>query len=297
MPESRAVHLAGRSFLRVTGEDARTFLQGLISNDVGKCRPERAIWSAFLTPQGKFLFDFFLAEGEGHALWLECEAARIEDFKKRLSMYKLRSKVAIELAPDWIAAAAIGRNALGLLGLDAQPGACKPVAGGLAYVDPRLAEGGARLILPASSGLQPLLALGFAEAPMAAWDTHRIALGLPDGSRDLVPDRTLLLEAGFDELQGVDFKKGCYMGQELTARTKYRGLIKKRLMPVAVEGPTPPAGAILSKNGQEAGEMRSSVGGMGLAFLRLELLDEPAPFEAEGGAKLTPLKPAWATWG
>ena len=103
-----------------------------------------------------------------------------------------------------------------------------------------------------------LVAAGVAEGDFAAYDRHRLALGVPDGSRDLVPEKSILLELGFDELNGVDWQKGCYVGQELTARTKYRGLIKKRLFPVRIDGPTPQPGAIIMLDGKEAGEMRSA---------------------------------------
>jgi folate-binding protein YgfZ len=117
-----------------------------------------------------------------------------------------------------------------------------------------------------------LATAGLNEGDFAEYDRRRLALGIPDGSRDLVLDKTILLEAGFDELNGVDWNKGCYIGQELTARTKYRGLIKKRLFPVRVDGPAPEAGALVMQDGHEAGEMRSSRDGVGLALLRLETI-------------------------
>ncbi|MBV9202839.1 MAG: folate-binding protein, partial [Alphaproteobacteria bacterium] len=113
-----------------------------------------------------------------------------------------------------------------------------------------------------------------------------------DGSRDLVPEKSILLEAGFDELNGVDWQKGCYIGQELTARTKYRGLVKRRLVPVRIEGPAPPPGAIVTADGREIGEMRSSRDGLGLALLRIEPLRDGKKLAATG-ATLVPLKPAW----
>ncbi|HTT80545.1 MAG TPA: tRNA-modifying protein YgfZ, partial [Stellaceae bacterium] len=129
-------------------------------------------------------------------------------------------------------------------------------------------------------------------ADFAAYDRHRLALGVPDGSRDLVPEKSILLEAGFDELNGVDWQKGCYVGQELTARTKYRGLVKRRLFPVEIAGAPPAPGAIISANGHEAGEMRSSQGGLGLALLRLDAVAEGGRLEVEG-ATLTPFRPHW----
>ena len=131
---------------------------------------------------------------------------------------------------------------------------------------------------------------GLAPADFAAWDRRRLALGVPDGSRDLVPEKSLLLESGFDELNGIDWQKGCYVGQELTARTKYRGLVKKRLLPVRLDGPTPEPGALIVRDGQEAGEMRSARDGIGLALLRLDAVAENRPLSS-GQCEILPLRP------
>jgi folate-binding protein YgfZ len=129
-------------------------------------------------------------------------------------------------------------------------------------------------------------------ANAADYDAHRLALGLPDGSKDMEAEKSVLLEGGFDELNGISWTKGCYMGQELTARTRYRGLLKRRLVPVAIEGRAPERGTpILTLEGAEAGEMRSSQGAQGLALLRLEWLEKGVL--AAGGARLTPQPPPW----
>jgi folate-binding protein YgfZ len=124
------------------------------------------------------------------------------------------------------------------------------------------------------------------------YDHLRISLGVPDGSRDLPVEKAILLENGFDELNAIDWDKGCYMGQELTARTRYRGLVRKRLMPVAIEGPAPEFGAPLLLGDKEAGEMRSASGDIGLALVRLEALGQGAL--TSGASRLTPAKPDWA---
>src|SRR5439155_25745083 len=136
------------------------------------------------------------------------------------------------------------------------------------------------------------LGADFSRVDFAAYDRHRLTLGIPDGSRDLVPDKSILLEAGFDELNGVDWQKGCYVGQELTARTKYRGLIKKRLFPVHIEGPAPPPGTMVTAEGRDAGEIRSSRDGEGLALLRLEAVDSGRALVADA-ATLVPIRPDW----
>lgn len=289
--------LEERSVLEVAGADARSFLQGLVSNDVMKVTAERAIHAALLTPQGKYLHDFFIV-AQGDALLLDAEAARLADLRRRLAIYKLRSKVTLNDAGErFLAAVAFGDGAPAALGLASEPGAAGAFGGGVAYVDPRLAALGARLLLPRAAGTAPLDHAGFARSDAAAYDRLRLALGVPDGSRDLPVERAILLEAGFDELNGVDWQKGCYMGQELTARTKYRALIKKRLMPVAVEGPLPDPGTPISLDGQEAGEMRSGRDGLGLALLRLDAAAAAAmrgTVLTAGLARLTPRKPDWA---
>ena len=202
---------------------------------------------------------------QGETLLLDGEAARLDDLRRRLALYKLRSKVTLA-ARDASAsrrcrasAAATRRRARPR---ETHEGAARAFGGGIAYVDPRLAALGVRLALPRAAGEAALAALGFAPAEAADYDRLRLALGVPDGSRDLPVEKAILLEAGFDELNGIDWQKGCYIGQELTARTKYRGLIKKRLMPVAVEGPLPPPETPVLLGTVEAGEMRSGRDGI-----------------------------------
>ncbi|HTH15419.1 MAG TPA: folate-binding protein, partial [Magnetospirillum sp.] len=205
--ESRFTRL-NRTALSVAGEDRATFLQGLISNDIKKAGPARALWAAFLTPQGKFLWDLFIVEKDD-AFLIDVEAERAEEFRKKLSMYKLRAKVTVAMT-DLQVFAVMDAPALAL---SDEPGAARAFADGVAYVDPRLESLGARVLL---TNPEPLLAAGLAEADFATWDLARLGAGIPDGSRDMVPDKALLLENGFEELGGVDFEKGCYMGQELT---------------------------------------------------------------------------------
>jgi folate-binding protein YgfZ len=281
--------LPARGVLEVAGADRIAFLQGLVSNDVAKADPAHAVFAALLTAQGKYLHDFFIL-ALGETLYLLCEAARLADLKKRLSMYKLRAKVTLtEASERFTVAAAWGDGALAKLGLKVSAGTTISFAGGLAYVDPRFAEMGARFLLPRGSE-NKIEALGFSRTDAAAYDRHRLALGVPDGSRDLVPEKSILLENGFEELNGVDFGKGCYMGQELTARTKYRALIRKRLVPVSVEGPLPAPGTLVMAGDQEAGELRSGQGDHALALLKLDTLAGPL---IAGTAKLIAQKPGW----
>lgn len=292
----RFVKLEDRGLLRLGGADARTFLQGLVSNDIKKLAPDRAIHAALLSPQGKYLHDFFLTEGED-GLYLDCEAARRDDLKRRLSVYRLRSKVEIvEVEPGLAVFALFGSGANEAVRLEATPGAARPFAGGIAYVDPRLAAAGVRANLAAADAEPALQAAGFTAGRAEEYERVRLGLGLPDGSRDIDVDKTVLLEAGFEELNGVDFSKGCYLGQEVTARTKYRGLIKKRLLPVTIDGAPPPRGAPLLMDDTEVGEMRSSCGDLGLALVRLDRFAEATAqskaLTAEG-SRIIPHKPDW----
>src|SRR5215472_2546259 len=287
MSDGQFVILEDRAVLAIAGPDRVSFLQGLVSNDVTRVSNERAIYAAFLTAQGKYLHDFMLVERD-EALWLDGEAARLADLKRRLSMYRLRAKVTIEERPDLAVAAILDCSALGLA---AEPGAARGFDSGIAFTDARLSALGARAILPRDDIRSVLSAAGLNEGDFAEYDHRRLALGVPDGSRDLVVDKTILLEAGFDELNGVDWNKGCYIGQELTARTKYRGLIKKRLFPVRIDGPAPEAGALVMQDGHEAGEMRSSRDGVGLALLRLETIGKGRL--TAGDATVSPSTPEW----
>ena len=290
MPQASFVVLEDRGILAVSGPDSRAFLQGLVSNDIEKVAPDRAVYAALLTAQGKYLHDFIMA-ATGDAILLDAEAARLADLKRRLSMYRLRAKVALDGLPDLAVAAVIGDGAQAALGLPEAAGAARAFGQGLAFVDPRLTALGARVILPRDRIRGALAEAGLAEADFAAYDRHRLALGIPDGSRDLVLEKSILLESGFDELNGVDWQKGCYIGQELTARTKYRGLIKKRLFPVRIDGPAPPDTEV-TFGGKDAGEMRSSRDGLGLALLRLDAVAAGQPLSA-GRATLTPMQPDW----
>ncbi|MBI2241018.1 MAG: folate-binding protein YgfZ [Magnetospirillum gryphiswaldense] len=268
MPAFQFTRLS-RSVLIVAGDDRKIFLQGLVSNDVNKVSADKALYAAFLTAQGKFLWDLFLVE-QGDTILIDVDQASAETFKKKLSLYKLRAKVSIEMSDLTVFAIWGGDGTL--------------PAGAVA--DGRLAEMGGRIYAAQAPA-------GLAEAPLAAWDALRFALGVPDGARDLIADKSLLLENGFDELGGVDFDKGCYMGQELTARTKYRGLIRKRLLPVRFDGDAPQAGTPVLAGEAEAGEMRSGGVGAGLAMVRLEHLQAGTPLTC-GGKALSLTVPNWA---
>ncbi|WP_419799480.1 MAG: YgfZ/GcvT domain-containing protein [Terasakiella sp.] len=261
--------LPNRAVLKIEGEDRLDFLQGLISNDINKVNATDGIYAAFLTPQGKFLCDFFIAQ-ENDALLLDIDAEAMPAFKKKLMMYKLRANVVIaDVSAQYDVFAAFDDKTT-------QPGV---------FADPRLEEAGYRAILPNGQDIE-----NAEPVPFETYELMRIQLGLPDGARDMTVEKSILLENGFDELHGVDWKKGCYMGQELTARTKYRALIRKRLFPVIIEGDLPAPGTEVTSGDKVVGEIHSGIQNMALATLKLDALEDEL---TTNGVKLTPKKPDW----
>jgi len=260
------VHLPHRGVIAVRGNDRVTFLNGLVSNDVAKAGHGQAVWAAMLTPQGRYLTDFFIFYDEDRLL-IDVARETARALVQRLAKFRLRADVALEDISD-------------TLHVHACWGGMPPEIP-LTAPDPRLPEAGYRLLSPT---------ILTEDATPEAYAAHRIALGLPDGPPDLEPDKTLLLEAGFDELNGVDWQKGCYMGQELTARTKYRGLVKRRLIPVTLEAAAPAAGTPILAEGAEVGTIRSAAGALALAMLRIDAFDKPL---IAGASLVTPRRPAW----
>jgi folate-binding protein YgfZ len=271
-PLARTAHLPERGLIGLGGADVRNFLQNLVSNDIRKLSPFRSLYALLLTPQGKFLHDFFISELPDEetqtAIVLECERGRVDDLIRRLTLYRLRSAVVLNDLSDTYAVHTIfGDGAASGFRLAPEAGCARVIDGSLAFVDPRIADAGVRAIL--RSGSTALLQ-NFSLATADEYDSHRLALGLPDGSRDLEIERTFPLEAGLDYLGAIDYGKGCYVGQELTSRTHYRGTIRKRLFPVRIEGATPGPGAEIHLGGRKVGTMRSARGGRGIAMLRFE---------------------------
>jgi len=296
--KSGYVVLAERGLIALRGDDARALLQGVISTAIERVTATSTSYGALLTPQGKYLFDFILMQ-IGETLLLDTERDRVADLMRRLMLYRMRAKVEIEDQSEKFEVAAVLGDVAGPLGLPEQAGAARAADGGLVLIDPRLSALGGRAVLPHGRAATVLEAMGFAALPPAAYEEARLALGVPDGARDLVVERSTLLESGFEELRGVDFDKGCFVGQELTARMKYRGLVRKRLMPVRLEGPPPPPGTAIRLDGKDAGEMRSSQDGQGIALLRLEQIAKAAelgtPLLADT-TEVVPAKPDWVNF-
>ena len=280
--------LPGRGVISLTGADAQSFLQGLVSNDIAPAFDGSVVWAAFLTPQGKFRHEFFLyPDGKG-GLLIECEAGdRLMDLGRSLRKFVLRADVKLGVRPD-LSVYGVWGDVKGL-----ENSKVAPVGSGWMAVDPRLAAMGTRVVAPAAEAEAYFVENGIMAASFEDWDLNRVTLGVPDGARDLLPEKAILLESGFEELNGVDWKKGCYMGQELTARTKYRGLVKKRLIPVAIDGDAPEEGSqILTDEDRDAGTLFSVVGDRGLALLRLAMVETQTALHV-GSAAITPIVPDW----
>ncbi len=270
-----------RGVLRVGGAEAEAFLQGLVSNDIGNARADMAVYAALLTPQGKFLHDFFVLR-QGEAFLLECEGERRADLMQRLKRYRLRSKIALEDESG------VWRVAL-IWGEGAEQAGQAWGQGAVAYADPRLPALGVRVLVPVDSAAAPS---GLTEGAVNAYQKHRMALGVPAAPEDLQVERSFLLESGFDELNGIGWQKGCYVGQEVTARTKYRGLLRRRLTPVTLNGGVPADDGKVLQDGRDVGDLRSHYDDIGLAMLKLEALDKDVPLIC-GEAVLTPSRPDW----
>lgn len=292
------IPLPKRAVLSVGGEDCRNFLQGLVTQDVSKVSGGRALWSAFLTPQGKYLCDFFILQGQDGALWLEGEKDQLFDLQKRLKPYKLRARVAFKMEQDLCIFALINAaEVLADYGLADKKGAVVPLpelGSALLFLDPRLTSIGGRLIVPSekAGGIQSRFKAK--RGTPLDYDLQRIILGLPDGARDMETEKALLLENGFDELYGIDWRKGCFIGQELTARTKYRALLKKRLVPFYSEScdQISQGQSITNGAGKKVGDIKSTVQNWGLALLRTEVLFGQEELFIEEGAISLAL-PGW----
>jgi folate-binding protein YgfZ len=262
--------LRQRRLLSLSGPERATFLQGLITNDVARATPGGGVFAALLTPQGKILFDFILAN-EGEALLIDCEADRADDLMRRLLMYRLRAKVEIGPRQGWGVAALMD-------------GEVPPPEGAVTFIDPRSTGLGRRILAPQAVLDAWTGTHGITPATDDDYAARRIALGIPEGAAEFGSDATLALEGNLDLLGGVDFKKGCYVGQELTARTHYRGKVRYRLFPVTLDGEAAP-GSEVTAGGRKIGTLVSRVDGNGIAKLRQEDL-EAGPL-AIGGTRLT----------
>jgi len=280
MRECSIARLPDRTVLRVSGPGAGAFLQGLVTNNVEKVTATRAVHAGLLTPQGKILFDFFIV-ADGESFLLDVAQDKAAALAQRLGFYKLRAAVEITAEPDFAVAACWG----------ALP---QPPAGIISYADPRLPELGVRLLVPAGADLA---ALDCATASESDYHARRIGLGVPEGGRDYSYGDAFPHEAMFDQLDGVDFKKGCFVGQEVVSRMEHRGTARKRIVTIEGEGPLPESGTEITAGHAAIGTLGSMSGTSGLALLRLDRAEEAEARGDQlraGDVAVTFAVPSWA---
>lgn len=258
--------LSDRAVIAIAGDDAREFLQGLITNDIYKVAADKALFAAMLTPQGKFLYDFFIIKQDGRLL-LETDSKAAADMIKRLNMYRLRSKVEIAALPETKVGAEWGGGVHSAV---------------IQYQDPRLPELGTRII-----GNE--LAL----EDDGVYEKHRLSLGIPAGGIDLETNGAFPMQWGYDKLNAIDFNKGCYVGQEVTARSKHIGTIRKMVHQVRADALSLPVkGTPVTADEKEVGKMASSAGNIGLALLNIEAVESGAKLLC-GGLEIKASLPNW----
>ena len=256
----KAAFLPDRGIVKVFGEDARNFLGGLITTDVERIEPGIGRFGALLTPQGKIVVDFLITEApssQGSGFLLDCPRALAQMLADKLRFYKLRAKVTVENLSD----------GLGVIAAWDGEAAVRP---DLAFADPRQPSLGLRIL--AAEQLVPktaeLIAADLVDA--SAYEAHRIACGVPRGGLDFIYGDAFPHETNMDRLHGVDFEKGCYVGQEVVSRMQHRGTARTRIVRIALDGPSPEAGATILAGDKAVGTMGSTAAGFGLALLRID---------------------------
>lgn len=280
----KSAFLPDRGVIKVAGEDARNFLNGLITTDLDRLKPGLGRFGALLTPQGKIIVDFLITEapaGHGGGFLIDCPKALAEGLATKLKFYKLRAKVTVDNLSDDLGVLAAWDGQLA-----AQPD--------LAFADPRNEHLGTRILIPEDLK-QKLSALIGAELVDAAdYEAHRIALGVPRGGLDFMYSDAFPHEANMDRLAGVDFDKGCYVGQEVVSRMQHRGTARTRSVKVLLDGPSPEAGVSIMAGDKSVGTMGSSAQGKGIALVRIDrvadALDAGQPLTA-GGLAVTLAEP------
>ena len=283
------VQLPQRALLRLTGDDTVPFLQGLVTNDVTRLKQAGVLYAALLTPQGKYLHDFFLI-GCGDAVVIDIDRTRMNDLTQRLSMYKLRSHVTIESLT-----ATHGITVIWDIG--DKPFLSSPNLQVLR--DPRVESLGWRISGDLQEAAEWCEKQSWERVNPESYDALRLSHGIPEGAgRDMVPERSFLLPFGFEDLHGVDFHKGCYVGQEVTARSKHLAQLRKFIFKVeSVSGALPEAGTAIYLGDRAAGELRSSRGGAGVALMSVEELQKARTNKGQftcGGAIISVKLPLWA---
>lgn len=285
----QAALLPDRGVVKVVGDAARHFLNGLITNDAEKVAPGSPRFAALLTPQGKIIVDFIVAEApaeDGGGFFLDVPKVLAPALVEKLNFYKLRAKVICEDLSE----------VLGVMALWDGP---RESEYGLSYPDPRLPELGLRVMLPPHLAAEAAEDLGATLTSNDAYEAHRIALGVPRGGGDFMYGDTFPHEADMDQLHGVDFEKGCYVGQEVVSRVEHRATARSRVVPIVYDDYAPISGIPVMAGDKEIGMLGSTAKGHGMALLRLDRVAEAqaagTPLTA-GGIEIRAVKPAWAAF-
>lgn len=283
----KAAHLPDRGVVRITGDTARGFLQGLLTADLNKVKPDEPRFAALLTPQGKIVVDCIVVEApakDGGGFLLDCPRALAGSLATKLDFYRLRAKLTIQDLSDVFAIIAVWNGS-------ARSG------NGLTYPDPRVAALGTRLMVPVEAIGKAVAEIGAELVDAAAYEAHRIALGVPRGGIDFSYSDSFPHETDMDQLGGIDFDKGCYVGQEVVSRMQHRGSARTRIVPIACEGPAPEPGAAVTAGDKTVGTFGSFANGRGIAMLRLDRVEDALAAGlalVAGGATLRVIKPDWA---
>jgi folate-binding protein YgfZ len=291
----QAALLPDRGVVKVVGDDARRFLNGVVTADMAKVSPQHARFAALLTPQGKIIIDFIVAEahpGDGGGFFLDCPRALAPELTQKLTFYRLRAKVIVEDLSDMLGVMAVWDGAAG-----GGAGGAGDTEYGLAYADPRLEALGTRVMLPPHLAATAAQDVGAELVDASRYDAHRIALAVPRGGLDFSYGDAFPHEADMDQLAGVDFAKGCYVGQEVVSRIEHRASARTRVVPVLFDGFAPEPGTPVTAGEKTIGTMGSSANGRGLALLRLDRLADALADAVEvrtGSVAIEPLKPDWA---
>lgn len=280
----KAAFLPDRGVVKITGDDARHFLNNLVTSELAAVQPGTARFAALLTPQGKIVADFLVTEapaGHGGGLLLDCPKPLVAPLATKLGFYKLRAKVTVDNLTDQLGV---------LAAWDGTPAMIPD----LAFPDPRNAELGYRVFVPQELAGKLAGVLGAELVDAAAYDAHRIACGVPSGGLDFAYGDAFPHETNMDRLHGVNFDKGCYIGQEVVSRMQHRGTARSRTIRLAIDG-SAPAGSDIVADGKTIGTMGSSAGGRGLALVRLDKVSDALAKGAAlsvGEASVTPVDPA-----
>jgi folate-binding protein YgfZ len=283
----QAALLPDRGVVKVSGDDSRSFLNGLFTIDVGKMTPGTARFGALLTPQGKIVADFIVFEAapeDGGGFLIDCPRALAGALVEKLKFYKLRAKATVDDLSDTLGVMAVWG------------GEASSSEYGPSFPDSRLAALGMRIILPPDVANDAAGDLGATLAEAEAYEAHRIALGVPRGGGDFMYGDAFPHEADMDQLGGVDFAKGCYVGQEVVSRVEHRNSARSRVVPIAYDDYAPSSGLPVMAGEKQVGVLGSTAGGRGLALLRLDrvadALASATPLTA-GGIAIRAVKPAW----